>query len=118
MLDVGGAAVGGLEPLLGARLFGARFAYCLKGGAGGFVGIGKGGIGGGAAVGGGAARGFGRLDFADKGPPLLGKRRGRAVERGALGLRLAGALCERAGLADGADLARVPFGPLGRDRAQ
>ena len=102
--DVGGAAVRGLEPLLGARLLGARFAHRLERGARRLVGLGERGLGRGAAVGGFAPRGFGRLDLGDQRAALLGERRRRAFERGALGLRFGRALAERRGLAGGAAL--------------
>ena len=87
MRDVGGAAVRGLEPFLGARLFGARFARRLERGARGLVGFGERGLGRGAPVGGCALRGFGRLDLGDERAALLGDRGRRAFERAALGLR-------------------------------
>ena len=92
MRDVGGAAVRGLEPLLGARLFGARFAHRLERGTRGLVGFGERGLGGGAPVGGRALRRFGGLDLGDERAALLGDRRRRAFERAALGLRFGRAL--------------------------
>ena len=98
MRDVGGAAVRGLEPLLRARLFGARFTRRLERGTRGLVGFGERGLGRGAPVGGCALRRFGRLDLGNERAALLGDRRRRAFERAALGLCFRRSLAERRGL--------------------
>src|SRR6185295_9635299 len=106
---------GGLEALLGARSFRARFAECFERGARGLVGFGEQRFGAGSAVERFAPRGFGLLDLRDQRTALFGERHWGAFERRALFLRFAMALLQGRDLPGGAGLAAVPFGALGID---
>ena len=75
---------------------GARFAHGFERGARGLVGIGERGLGGGAAVGGLRRAASAASICGNQGLALLGEGGGRVGERSALGLRLGGALLERA----------------------
>ena len=118
MRDVGGAAVRGLQPLLGARLLGARFTRRLERSTRGLVGFGERGLRRSAPVGGRALRRFGGLDLGNQRAALLGDRGRRAFERAALRPCVRRSLAERRGLAGRAHLAAIPFGALGRDRGE